>query len=80
MAARSVQQEIGILDAFGDALVGLLLAKIGTGQDARLLVGGNVGIYRLQGVPISKLAGRAALDALSESRALRDHNTGKSQD
>src|SRR6266699_1531462 len=41
-----VQQEVGILDALGDALVGQQLANVVTPQEFRKLVGGDVGVDR----------------------------------
>ena len=41
-----MQQEVGILDALGDALVGQQLAEIVTAEEFRKLVGGNVGVDR----------------------------------
>ena len=41
-----MQQEVGVLDALGDALVGQQLAEIVTAEEFRKLVGGNVGVDR----------------------------------
>ncbi len=41
-----MQQEVGILDALGDALVGQQFAEIITAQEFRKLVGGDVGVNR----------------------------------
>jgi hypothetical protein len=46
VAALGVNQEIGILDALGDALVGQQRAEIVAGQKAREIVGADVGIDR----------------------------------
>ena len=45
-AGAGVQQEIGILDALGDALVGEQLADVVIAEKLRKLVGGDVGIDR----------------------------------
>src|ERR1700737_1154983 len=44
IAGRRVQQEVGILDALGDALVGQQLADVVITQKFRKLVGGDVGV------------------------------------
>ena len=41
-----MQQEVGVFDALGDALVGEQFADVVTGQEFRKLVGGDVGIDR----------------------------------
>ncbi len=41
-----MQQEVGILDAFGDALVGEQFADVVAFQEVREIIGGNVGIDR----------------------------------
>ena len=46
ISGRRVQQEIGILDAFGDALVGQQFADVVTLKEIRKLFGGDVGIHR----------------------------------
>src|SRR6266404_5904267 len=46
IAGRRVQQEVGILDALGDALVGQQLADVVCPQKFRKLVGGDVGVNR----------------------------------
>src|SRR3984893_16861556 len=46
MAGGGVQQEVGILDALGDALVGQQLADVVMGQKSRQLLGGDVGVNR----------------------------------
>src|SRR6202011_3537843 len=46
VSRTGVQQEIGILDALGDALVGQQFADLVTGKELRKLVGGDVGIDR----------------------------------
>ncbi len=46
MAGAGVQQEVGILDALGDALVGQQFADVVTAQKRREFVGGDVGIDR----------------------------------
>src|SRR5262249_54833087 len=43
---RGVQQEVGILDAFGDALVGQQFADVVTLEEFRKLIGGDVGVNR----------------------------------
>ena len=43
---RRVQQEVGILDALGDALVGQEFADLVVFQEVRKLVGGDVGVDR----------------------------------
>src|SRR6185437_7847135 len=45
-AARCVQQEVGVLDALGDALVGAKLADVVMAEKFRKFVGGDVGIDR----------------------------------
>src|SRR5450432_1972818 len=49
IAGRGVQQEVGILDAFGDALVGQQFADLVKIQKFRKLVGGDVGVDRHRG-------------------------------
>ncbi len=49
VAGRGMQQEIGILDALGDALVGQQFAEIVMPQEFRKLVGGDVGVNRHRG-------------------------------
>src|SRR6266478_4791539 len=46
IARRGVQQEVGILDALGDALVGQEFADVVLVQKFRKLLGGDVGINR----------------------------------
>src|SRR6266851_4058300 len=46
ISGRSVQQEIGIFHALGDALVGQQFADVVTAQKLRKLVGGDVGVNR----------------------------------
>ena len=46
IAGRAVQQEVGILDALGDALVGQQFAEIVGLEEFRKLVGGDVGVNR----------------------------------
>ena len=46
VAGRGMQQEVGILDALGDALVGQQFAEIVTAEEFRKLVGGDVGVNR----------------------------------
>ena len=46
IAGRGMQQEVGILDALGDALVGQQFADLVTCKEIRKLVGGNVGVNR----------------------------------
>ena len=41
-----MQQEVGILDALGDALVGQQFADVVAFQEFRKLVGGDVGVNR----------------------------------
>ena len=48
IAGTGVQQEVGILDALGDALVGQQFADVVTLQKLRKLVGGDVGVDRHQ--------------------------------
>src|SRR5665213_4020017 len=49
IARRGVQQEVGVLDALGDALVGQQFADAVRRQEFRKLVGGDVGINRHRG-------------------------------
>ena len=44
-----MQQEVGILDALGDALVGQQFADVVMLKEFRKLVGGNVGVNRHRG-------------------------------
>ena len=46
IAGRGVQQEVGILDALGDALVGQQFADVVMAKEFRKLVGGDVGVNR----------------------------------
>src|ERR1700732_3194412 len=46
VSRTGVQQEVGILDALGDALVGQQFADVVTGEILRKLVGGDVGVDR----------------------------------
>jgi len=46
ISGRGVEQEIGILHALGDALVGQQLADVVSLQEIRKLVGGDVGVDR----------------------------------
>ena len=46
ISGAGMQQEVGILDALGDALVGQQFADIVTGKKFRKLVGGDVGVNR----------------------------------
>src|ERR1700681_3545401 len=45
-AGRRVQQEVGVLDSLGDALVGQKLADVVMAQQFRKLFGGDVGVNR----------------------------------
>ncbi len=45
-ALGGVQQEVGVLDALGDALVGEQFADVVSAEEVRKLVGGNVGVDR----------------------------------
>src|ERR1700761_8491699 len=45
-AGRGVQQEVGVLDALGDALVGQEIADVVMPEEFRKFVGGDVGIDR----------------------------------
>jgi hypothetical protein len=46
MPGRGVQQEVGILDAFGDALVGQEFTDVVRLEEFREFIGGDVGINR----------------------------------
>jgi hypothetical protein len=46
VSGRGVQQEVGILDALGDALVGQQFTDVVMLQEFRKLVGGDVGVNR----------------------------------
>src|ERR1019366_8413616 len=46
VSSGGMQQEVGILDALGDALVGQQLADVVMAQKLRKLVGGDVGVNR----------------------------------
>ena len=46
VSRRGVQQEVGILDALGDALVGQQFADVVMLKEFRKLVGGDVGVNR----------------------------------
>src|SRR5260370_195692 len=46
ISGRGVQQEVGILDALGDALVGQEFADVVLVQEFRKFVGGDVGVDR----------------------------------
>ena len=71
MPGAGVDQEIGILDALGDALVGQQFAQVVAGEKPAQLFGGNVGVnghgaeYRLSafrataGAPAISAAGWA---------------------
>ncbi len=48
---RRVQQEVGILDALGNALVGQQIADRVIFQEVRKLVGGDVGVDRHERYP-----------------------------
>ena len=49
IAGAGVQQEVGILDALGDALVGQQFADVVIAQEFRKFVGGDVGVNRHRG-------------------------------
>ena len=57
-ALAGVQQEVGILDALGDALVGQQFADVVAVQEFRKLVGGDVGVNR-HGRPTTAASGRS---------------------
>src|ERR1700676_491783 len=46
VSRSGVQQEVGILDALGDALVGQQSADVVMAQEFRKLLGGDVGVNR----------------------------------
>src|SRR5258706_8374785 len=46
ISGRGVQQEVGILHALGDALVGQQFADVVSDEEFRKLVGGDVGVDR----------------------------------
>jgi len=55
-----VQQEIGILDAFGDAFVGQQFADVVTVEEFRKLVGGRPSVYTAMGFTPRRAAASAA--------------------
>jgi hypothetical protein len=56
IARTCVQQEIGILDALGDALVGQEFADLVLAQEFPKLIGGDVGVNRHVASRFSKFA------------------------